>query len=294
MISLWIILAILAALLWTIVALIDKIVLTHEMRDPILATTIAGISTFLIFVTISLILGESIFIPFYLIVLLLVASVSYNLAIYFYFSAIKKGEVSRVVAFLSISPIFVFIFAFIFFNERLAFLNYLGIISIVFGSFLISIKKDHSRYIFSSAFFAAILAALFLAFRDLFVKFATIQYDVWSLFFWLGIGSGVTAFLLFYKHHPHILKKGVKGIKHLFLGRILSAIALLIFFLAVSLESVSLVSALTKIEIFFVFILATSLSYFHPKFIKEKISSKIFLQKIIAIIFIISGVFLIT
>ena len=293
MISLWIVLSIASALLWTIVALIDKFVLSHEMRDPILATVIAGITTFLIFVPMSLFFGESMFIPFYLIVIILFASISYNLAIYFYYSAIKKGEISRVISFLSISPIFVLIFAFIFFDERLALLNYLGIVLIVFGSFLISIKKDHSRYVFSQAFFLAVLAAFFLAFRDLFVKFVTIQGDIWSLFFWLGLGSGISAIFLFYKYHPHILKKNLKGIEHIIFGRFISAIALSIFFVAISLTSVSLASALIKLEIFFVFIAATALSYFHPKFIKEKINSKIIIQKSIAVILIITGAILI-
>ena len=293
MVELWIILSVTAALLWTIVALIDKFVLSHEMHDPILATIIAGFSVFILFVVSSSLFGNDIFIPFYLIILLLFAGLLYGSAIYFYYSVMKKGEISRIISFFSVSPIFVLIFAFIFLNERLTMLDYLGIILIVSGSFLISIKKDHSKYFFSSAFFVTIFAALLISFRTLFVKFATLQISIWPVLFWVGCGSGLLSLFLFFKHHPHIHKKAKKGIEHLILGRFISAIGLLIFFIAVSLTSVSLVSALVKIEIFFVFIAVTILSYFHPHFIKEKISSEIILQKLISVILIFVGVFLI-
>jgi len=293
MVELWVILAITSAFLWTIVSLIDKFVLSHEMHNPILATIIAGASTFVLFIAISLILRETIFIPFNLVFLALFTGVVYCFGIRFYYLAIKKGEVSRVVSFLSLIPVFVLIFAFIFLNERLTLLNYFGIILIVFGSFFISLKKDHLKYKFSAAFFVAIISALFFAFRDLFVKYATLQISIWSLLFWIGWGSGLTSLFLFIKYRPHIRKKARKGIKHLILGRSISSISLLIFLIAISMSFVSLVSALAKIQILFTFVAASALTYFHPHFIKEKITPQIILQKSIAIITIVFGAFLI-
>ena len=293
MIELWVILSILAAFLWAITALINKFVLSHEMHDPILATIVDGFNVFVLFIVASFIFGKGILIPFYLILISLLAGFSYISAAYFYYSAVKKGEISRVTSFLSISPIFVLIFAFLFLNERLTMLNYLGIMLVVSGSFLISIKKDHSKYIFSAAFFVAIIAALFIAFIDLFFKFASLQVEVLPIIFWIGFGSGLMSLFLFAKHHPSISKKSKQGIIHLLLGRFVASISLLIFFVAISLTSVSLVTALVKIEVLFVFIAATTLSYFHPRFIKEKITPVIITQKFVAIISIIIGVFLI-
>ena len=293
MIELWVILSFIAASLWAITALINKFVLSHEMHDPILATIIDGGNVFVLFIVASFIFGKSILIPFHLVIISLLAGFFYIFSAYFYYSAVKKGEISRVTAFLSISPIFVLIFAFLFLNERLTMLNYLGIIFVVFGSFLISIKKDRSKYIFSAAFFVAIISALFIAFRDLFFKFASLQTEVLSILFWIGCGSGLMSLFLYAKHHPHVRKKAKQGIKHLILGRFIASVSLLIFFIAISLTSVSLVSALVKIEVFFVFIAVTVLSYFYPKFIKEKINPGIFFQKLISIVLILAGAFLI-
>lgn len=293
MIELWIILTVIAALLWSVVSLINKHVLSYEMHDPILATIISGIGTFILFLIVPFILKNNLLIPIHIIFFSLIAGIFYCISLYLYYSAIKIGEISRVVSFLSINPLFVLILAFIFLDERLVSLNYLGIILIVFGSFLISIKKDHSKYIFSAAFFIAIFASLFGAFRDLFVKFASFQTDIWSVLFWVGFGGGLTSLLLFVKHHPHVRKKARQGIRHIILSRSIASIGLLLFFIAISLASVSLVSALVKIETLFVFIAATTLSYFHSSFIKEKITSGIIIQKSISIILILVGVFLI-
>lgn len=39
---LWITFALLAALAWAIVGILDKYVITHELKDPILATVMFG------------------------------------------------------------------------------------------------------------------------------------------------------------------------------------------------------------------------------------------------------------
>lgn len=294
MVSLWIILVVIAAFLWTIVSLIDKFVLSHEMNDPILASVIAGTMTSILFVFASLFSRNQIIISYNLILLSLFAGIVYTIAIYLYYYAVKKGEISKVVSFLSVTPIFVLILAFLFLNEKLILRNYFGIFLIVFGAFLISLKKNrNSEYSVSRVFLIVVGASILLSLRDFAVKYGSLQVSIWSILFWIGIGSGLMSFYLFYKHHPHVRKKAKKGIKHLFLGRFVSSISLLLFLIAVSLGPVSLVSALVKIQVLFIFIGATALSNFKPHFIKEKITSSIILQKLIAITIIIAGAFLI-
>jgi len=209
MVELWVVLTLTASFLWTIVALIDKFVLSHELKDPVLASAIAGMSVFVLFFIVSVFLDNIVILPISFILIALLAGIFYTLAIYFYYYAIKKGEISRVVSFISISPIFMIILAFLFLNERLTFLNYLGIILIVLGSFLISIKKDHAKYIFSASLLAAIVAALFLSFRDLLVQFIFIglETNIWPILFWIGLGSGLAALFLFAKHKHGLHKK---------------------------------------------------------------------------------------
>lgn len=292
MIPLWIILTLAAAFFWAVISLLDKFIVSHELKDPLLATVVSGFATVLVLLTMTLFLQPPIFVSLPIILILLFGGISYVLATYFYFLAVRKAEISRVISFLSMTPIFVLFFAFVFLGERLTSLNYFGIILLVFGSFLISLKKNHSEYNISKAFFIVILASLFLSLRDLVIKFASINVSIWSALFWLGVGTGLTSLFLLAKHHPHLKKKSTIGIRHLLFGRIISSIGLLLFLIAISLASVSLVSALAKIQILIVFIGTLVLSNFHPHILKEKITASIVIQKIVAIVSILIGAFL--
>ncbi len=293
MIPLWIILTLTAAFIWAISSLFDKFILSHELKDPLLATAISGIVSSPIFLIPALFLKSSILISFNLILIIFFAGIFAVIAFYFYLVAVRSAEISRVSSFLSITPIFVLFFAFVFLGERLTSLNYFGIVLLVFGSFLISLKKNsHSKYNISKAFFIILLASLFYALRDVIVKFASLNISIWSVMFWLGLGICFTSVFMFIKHHPHLRKKAVKGIRHLIFIRIISSISLLIFLVAVSLASVSLVSALVKLQILLVFIGTLVLSNFHPHILKEKITAPIVIQKLVAIIAILAGAFL--
>lgn len=294
MIELWIILTLTAAFFWALSSLFDKFILSHELKDPFLAATVSGIVSTPIFVIPALLLKSTILISFNLILVTFFAGVFAMIAFYFYLSAVRRAEISRVSSFLSITPIFVLFFAFVFLGERLTSLNYFGIIFLVFWSFLISLKKNtHSEYRIHRAFLILIFSSLFYALRDVIMKFASLNVSVWSAMFWLGLGICFTSIFMLIKHHPHLKKKAVKGIKHLIFVRIVTSFSLLIFLIAISLNSVSLVSALAKLQILFVFIGTLILSRFHPHILKEKITTPILIQKVVAIIAILAGTSLI-
>lgn len=294
MIELWIILTLISAFLWALSSLFDKFILSHELKDPLLAATVSGIVSMPIFVLPALLLKSTILISFNLILITFFAGIFAMIAFYFYLVAVRREEISRVTSFLSITPIFVLFFAFVFLGERLSSLNYFGIILLVFGSFLISLKKNtSSKYRFHQAFLILIFASMFYALRDVIMKFASINVSVWSSMFWLGLGIFFTSIFMFSKHHPHLKKKSIKGIKHLIFVRIVTSFSLLIFLVAVSLGEVSLVSALAKLQILLVLVGTLILSRFHPHILKEKITSSILIQKVVAIIAILAGTSLI-
>lgn len=288
----WIILAILAALVWTAVNIIDKFIITKELRDPILATVISGISTFVLFGVVALLFGN-ILLPLSTIVIAIIAGAAFNIAILLYYFAMSKEEVSRFIPVLSAVPLFVLFFSFIFLGERFPALTYLGILLLVAGAILISLKKITRRIGINVAFLIAISAALFYALRNIALKFATVQASIWPIFFWVGVGGGIVSLFLFAMHHPHIRRKARLGVKHLLFVGSLTAIALFIFTIAISIGPVSLVSALLEVQPLFVFLAAAALSVFYPKFLKEKITKSIIMQKALAMVLIIVGAVLI-
>lgn len=287
-------LSVIAALIWTAVNVIDKYIIGKEIRDPYLATVIQGIVAFILFGIFSIIWGSFYLLSINMILWSVLAGIFYSLAILFYYLALEKVEVSRFAPVLSSIPIFVLIFAFIFLNERLLPIHYLGIVFIVFGAAIISYKKVKGKVQLGLGIFLTVFSAILFAIRSTILKYVETSHDIWSIAFWLGIGCFITSIIIFACHHPHIKKKSKKGIGHLYIIHSLRTAGFLLYFVAISIGSVSLVTALVEIKSVLIFLIATFLTFFFPKIIKEKISLEIAAQKVIAIVIIIIGVILIT
>jgi len=287
----WVIFALAAAVIWSIVNIFDKHILSQELKDPILATTATGSSLFLFFSVASLFFG-SVYLPFSIIVPAFLAGMSYCIAILIYYTVMRKEEISRIMPIFSVIPIFVAILAYFLLGETFTKLTYLGIFFIVVGSVLISLRKV--AHPLSAAFYVIVISSLFFAFRNILIKFATLENSIFSVMFWVGLGGFFVSFVLFVAHHPHIREKAKYGVEHLLIVGLFAAIAFFCFTLAISKGPVSLVAALVQTQPVFVFLGATFLSLFHPKFIHEKITKWILLQKTIAVILVIIGAYLIT
>jgi drug/metabolite transporter (DMT)-like permease len=287
---LWAILAIVSAFIFAIVNLIDKIVVSKELKDPIFATFIFAVIGFIIIAFTGFFIDINI--PTYLILLSLGAGIVSSLGVLFYYFSMRKEEVSSFVSLLSTSPIFVLVMAFFLLGERLVAKQYVGIFVLIFGAVLLA-NEGKGNLKFGRHLIAVILTIIILAVGEVVVKFVTLNFDYWSLIFWMGIGYGLFAFVLFAIHHPHIKGKAKLGIRHLVISNILSIIAALLVLLAISLGPVSIVSALRKAQPLFVFLGATLLTLTHPELIKEKISKGLLEKKTAGIIIIIFGAILV-
>ena len=93
MMASWVIFTVLAALLYTFVNIFDKYIIDHEMKDPIMATVLAGSSCFLLFTIVGAFVAD-VMLPLHLIIVGILIGVVYNVAIWIYYSTIKKEEVS--------------------------------------------------------------------------------------------------------------------------------------------------------------------------------------------------------
>lgn len=289
---LWAVLAVLATLLWTFEDVIDKFIITRELRDPISATAISGVSTFLLFSIVSFSVGN-VLLPLITIIIAVIGGILFSVATWLYYSALSKEEVSRVIPVITTIPIFVSFLAFIFLGETFTLLTYVGIGLVVLGAILVSIKKITYKVKISSAFFIAVVSAIFFALRSIAIKSATLQASIWPLLFWIGLGIGIVSGLLFLFHHPHIRRKAEEGVKHLLLIGGVNAVAFFIFISAVSIGPVSLVSALVSVQPLFVFLAAIMLSKFYPEILKEKFTKPIILQKLVAIVMVVIGAVLV-
>ncbi|MDP2755474.1 MAG: EamA family transporter, partial [Nitrospirota bacterium] len=165
----WILFSILAALSWAIVHILDKIILTKLIKNPVISLLFLGIIGLIISFFVYLFYGFS-ELSYFNILLSFIASICYVLMIYFYFKATQLEEISRVVSFFRITPLFVLIFSIFLFNEIFSFSKYLGIILLIAGSILISLKRS-VKLTFGKSFWFIIIAAIVFAINTIITKY---------------------------------------------------------------------------------------------------------------------------
>lgn len=288
---LWFGFAVLAAVIWTFVDVLDKFVVEKELNDPVLAAGVCGMGIFLTLAVISLIFGDLV-LSLKMMVPSILAAVFYSFALLLYFSGMQREEVSRFAPTLALSTVFIVIVAYLFLDETFSAVIYLGILSVIVGTILISLeswKKLQSK----KGLALGVAAALFFGFREVFLKSATNKAGVLSVLIWMGItGTIVSIFFILYRG-PKISNDVFKGEEHLLGIGFLSSIGYFAFAISIFLGPVSLASTVLKIKVFLVFIVSSLISKLHPKMIHEELDRRVLVQKLISVFLIMIGVILI-
>jgi len=280
--------ALLAAFFVAIINIVDRVIIKDEMKDSKLAVIIVGIVSFFCYLIIGLFYGISI--PSWNVLGL--ALIVGGLNVYsnlLYYNALKKEEVSRVVPVMATIPIFVLILAAIFLGESFKPLQYLGIGLLVAGAFLISFREKLHHLVLSKVFGIVLFASFIVSIISVISKYVLTPENVFNILFWFGTGGLIFSLGIFVKHHPHIREKAREGIGHLIWISIFAVFVSLFLFHAIANGPVSLVLALYESKPLFVFLMVLVLSRFNPKLLREKMSRKIIIQKLIAVVLIVYG-----
>lgn len=140
---LWLVYAFLSAVFAALVAIFAKIGLKEV--DANTATMIRSLVMFLFLVGVILLQGKLNLIAgffsdkkiFYFIVL---SGIAGALSWLFYFLALKKGSVVKVVSIDRLSIVFATVFALVFLNEKITFKNTIGVMLIVIGAIVIALE----------------------------------------------------------------------------------------------------------------------------------------------------------
>lgn len=287
---LWLYFSLLAALLYGISVVIAKYAITDELKDPIVGVVVARLTHSIPLVFLLLLFPlTTAFLPA---VAGFTAGALYSFASYFWYRAMKEGEASRLTPLINSSPIVVLIISILFLGEIFTPLRYVGIALIIAGAILLSFKKGMS-FKKSLVIAMALLSMIFYALRNVSIELSTLGADFLSILPWIGIG-GITISLIFLGfHHPHLRKKSWKGVEHIILAEAFSLGGLILFTYAASIGFISLVSAVSSLEIFFVFIIAAILSRHRPHILREEMGESALLLKGISIALIFLGLVLI-
>jgi len=294
----WLIFAFVAAVFWAVGVVIDKYIITKHMQDPFsyqLLYTMAEspILLLLLFASISSALPWSL--------LGIVAGFGIYPGLILYFKAMAIEEASRVISMWYTSPILVLLLAYVFLEEKLSLPSYLGVVFLVLGAIFISYRKEEGKKPVISPALGLILASgVVFAGYEVLTKYVLGAIDYLSYLFWNFVGTAMIAFSLFCL--PKIRGNFLSDIKRVnrtvlfwrIVNTSLGIIASVFYYIAISGGPVSLVSAASSLEPFFVFAFTLLLSLFVPKILKEETRKRVVTIKALAIILIVAGTWLIT
>jgi len=289
----WLPITILSYFLFAIVALVDKYLLGGPIPSPKVYSFYVGTLGILALALIPF----GFLIPQPLdIALSLLAGAIFIFALLGFYTALRLFEASRVVpAIGGFLPLFTFglIFLFSWGKETLSLPDLIAFIFLILGSVIIALGKERSITLKSLQISA--LAAFLFSLAFVLTKFVYLEQPFWSGFIWMRIGGFFIAlFFLFSKEvREEIFRKRVsfkQKTAGLFLSnQVLAAGAFISQNWAIALAPLiylAMINALEGIKYFFLLIFVIILSLKFPQIIKEEISRKVLLQKIIAILLI--------
>lgn len=294
MISSWIIVAIAAYFIMALSQLVDKAFLNVVFKE-------AKAYVFLVGALGSLVV---ILIPFGLTLpslgLLLISLIGgglFILALWPFLSALQGDDASRVIPLIGgVVPVATLIGEVTFLGGRLESLDYLAFALLVSGAIVLTFSRSESSRRSRSAAFKAVLGSLLFAASFVITKYVFSNLDFVSGFFWMRLGGVIAAlgfFALpevrqelksFFTKRSGWLKTGY------FANQGLAGGGFVLQNYAISLASVSLVNALQGVQYIFIIIFVVIAAKFKPELLGEKISRRIMLEKITAILIIVAGI----
>ncbi|MFH1822305.1 MAG: EamA family transporter [Patescibacteria group bacterium] len=291
----WILFSLLAAFLWSIVNIVDKYVMGKWIKNPTIPIIFTGIIGVIASFFVFLINGFQL-LSLSLIILALIAGIFYILMTLFYLKAVQIEEISRIIPLFYLSPIVLAIFSRIFLREILTPVQYIGIALLIIGAILISSKKL-VKITLNKAFFFMILAVLSLSIYSIILKYLLTHASFWQVFAYMQLCCFILTIPIFLFNYRDLIiaikNHGKKIVLIMALNALIDLSGVLAITIATSIGYVSLVSSLASIQPFFVLLMASSLSIFYPKILKEETQKSTIALKFIAIALMFIGAILI-
>lgn len=297
----WLLIAIISYLLYAVIFVIDKFLLSQTKLQPsVYAFYIGLFSGLAVLVLIpfdfSIISIEQIIISF-------IAGILFILATFFFYKSIQMGEVSRITPIIGGTiPIFTLVLMYLFLGERLTINQLSAFCFLVLGGVImlwprkkIKVGQGMVKIPLIKRLPLAILAALFYSGSFVLTKFIYNELSFINGFVWIRIGGVIGSLLLLFSSDLRKIifrvSKSIKSktVKLAVFSKCLSALAFILLNYAIYLGSVTLVNALQGVQYVLLLVLAFFLSKKFPEIIREQIGREVIIKKVLAILFISIG-----
>lgn len=236
----------------------------------------------------------------YLLSVSLGAGVLFTAALFLFYTVLRGGEASRVIPLVSgVSPVFVFVLAWLLLGESLSPSQMVAFFIIVVGGYLISLGGEGRQDDLKKEIVLLSVAAAFLfALSHVLTKLVYVEHSFVSGLVWRSLGGVLGAFLLLVV--PRFRREIVTALREphlktgfLFLfGQVLGAVSFILVNYAFSKGSVALVNALSGTQYLFLFFLIIPLAKRHPRLWGEAVTVPAVRRKLISIVLLCIGTLL--
>ena len=295
----WLVFSLISRVFWAGDNIVDKLLIGKYIKNPYILTLLGGITPLIISIFIFL-LYKLEWIGLIPTIVIFLAGIIQTIAVFAFYKALAKEEVSRVIPLFQLTPVFVLILSAIFLKENLAINQYIVFILILFGGSFISLKRIEGVLKLREAFGWMILSSSIYAIQAIMIKSLYVNYSYLDLTFYHGIGIFIPTFALLTfssKSRSSFIKEfsnlNITGWLIVGLAAIFIAGAYISGLWAFRTGSASLISVLRGFQSIFVFIFSLVLSIWLPKILKEELTSGALLVKVIAISLMLIGLFFI-
>lgn len=214
-----------------------------------------------------------------------------------YLYALEIEEVSSVAPWFLTVPMFGYLFGYIFLGETLSLNQIIGGIIIVAGIILLSIdfSKEKKR-IKHKPIIYMLIACVLVALSGILFKYVTIENNFWVSSFWEYAGLGLTGLVIYIfvpKYRREFMHMNNTGGRKIFFVNTLSELATisgnLMTNFALLLAPVTMVYLVGSFQPAIVLGLTLLGTRFLPNIVKENLSRRVLIPKIVAIIVMILG-----
>lgn len=290
----WAFFSILAATFWSTGNIIDKIVLSKLVKNPMTPMIMLGIASTLVAVIVGLGGGLAGF-TLSQTLLALLAGITYAFMNVCYLKAVQLEEISKIIPLFSLSPLMIAIVAAITLHEIFTLPTYLGIALILVGAITLSVQRLQS-FSFNRAFWLMVGAAASITATEVIQKYLLGFHPYWSVFGYSRLGSLLVIVPVAWVNKEEIRSmvrgRRFKAIGFMSVSETLNVSALLSIVFASSIGYVTLVNAITQVQPFIVLALSVIASFLIPHIFKEEQGLKIFARKFGSISIMFVGVIL--
>jgi uncharacterized membrane protein len=290
----WLLFAVLAAFLWALTNIIDKITLSKLVKQPMTPVIVVGVLGLIAAGVVAATTGIEPFSPTQMLLGLL-AGIAYTLMSVCYSKAVQLEEISKIIPLFALSPLFITVVAAITLHEVFSVAKYVGIAIVLVGAITLSVQHIQS-FKFNKAFWLMVGSAASITATEIISKYLLGFHHYWSVFAFTRIGTFLAIIPIFWIYKDEIISliqhKRLNALGFMTLSETFNLLALLSLIVASSIGYVTLVNAATQVQPFIVLALTVLMSVLMPHILKEEQGLKIFVRKFGSISLMFAGVVL--